>query len=126
MIKNLVDLLENTNEIESIEEAFISGESSVGCFGFSSSNEDLFYMALKKKLNKTLFVVTDQQEGEMLFADLEQWLGKKVAFLPKRQLLPYRTYLKSRDIKDERLRILKNLVEGKIDILLLTEDTLSD
>ena len=126
MIKNLVDLLENTNEIESIEEAFVNGEGSVGCFGLSSSNEALFYMALKKKLNKPLFVVTDQQEREMLFADLAQWLGKKVAFLPKRQLLLYRTYLKSRDIKDERLRILKNLVEGKIDILLLTEETLSD
>ena len=102
------------------------GENSVGCFGLSSSNEALFYMALKKKLGQPLFVVTDQQEGEMLFADLEQWLGKKVAFLPKRQLLSYRTYLKSRDIKDERLRILKNLIDGKIDILLLTEEALSD
>ena len=126
MIKELVDLLEKPKEIESIEEAFVSGENSVGCFGLSSSNEALFYMALKKKLGQPLFVVTDQQEGEMLFADLEQWLGKKVAFLPKRQLLSYRTYLKSRDIKDERLRILKNLIDGKIDILLLTEEALSD
>lgn len=126
MLKELIEMLENTKEIDSIQNAFLAGEDAVGAFGLSSSNEALFYMALKAKTNKPLFVVTDQAEGEILYGDLEQWMGKKVAFLPKRQLLPYRTYLKSREIKDKRLAILKDLIEGKIDILLLTEETLSD
>lgn len=96
----------------------------IGVTGLSLNDEVFFYQGLVNSLKKPLLIVKDQKGGQNLYSQMKQYLGDKVAFLPKRNLLPYRTLLISRELKYERLEVLKRLVEGKISVLITDEEGL--
>ena len=98
------------------------GRKKIWITNLSLNDEIFFYQGLSDTLKQPLLVVKEQLGGETLYSQLKPYLGEKVAFLPKRNLLPYKTLALGKELKYERLEILKRLIEGKIDILITDEE----
>lgn len=122
MKDKLLDTINQRTLFADIARSLEGGARRVGVTGLSLGDEAFFYQGLQARLGKPLFVLKEQQEAERLWLILRDWLGDRVQLLPKRNLLPYRTILKSRELKNARLSVLKKLLEGKVDILLLSEE----
>ncbi len=122
--KIIKELIEKGSIFKDIKKGLLSGEKSLGVTGLAVGDEVFFYQGLQKILDKPLFIVKEQQEAESLFFLMREWLGDKIQLLPKRNMLPYRTILKGRELKNKRIKILKDLLEGNVDILILSEETL--
>lgn len=118
-------LLEKINQrpiFADLSRSLGQGAQKIGITGLSLGDEAFFYQGLQNQLERTLFIIKEQQEAERLYFLLKEWLGERVQLLPKRNLLPYKTILKSRELKNSRLAILKKLLEGKVEILILSEE----
>lgn len=122
--KIIKEIIEKGSIYKDIEKGLVRGDKSIGVTGLAVGDEVFFYQGLQKILDKPLFIIKEQQEAESLFFLMKEWLGDKVQLLPKRNILPYRTILKGRELKNRRIKILKDLVEGNIDILILSEESL--
>ncbi len=122
--KIIKEIIEKGSIFKDLKKDLLRGENSIGVTGLALGDEVFFYQGLQKILDKPLFIVKEQQEAESLFFLMKEWLGDKVQLLPKRNILPYRTILKGRELKNTRIKILKDLLEGNIDILILSEESL--
>lgn len=116
--------LEGIKVFRQIKTSLRDGERFIGVEGLSYDSEALMYYALSNSLEETLVIVAEEGSCEALYFQLESFLQERVAYLPKRNLLPYKTYLRSREIKDKRLKILTQLITGRLKVLILSPEAL--
>ena len=126
MKKELLKKLGQAPLYMEIEEALRQGEGRISVSGLSPTDEVFFYLELQARLGRPLCVLKEEGEGERLSLLLKEWIGKEAAFLPKRDLLPYRTMVRSHEDAYKRLDILKRLLLGEISILLMGEEAWLD
>lgn len=126
MKKELLKKLGQAPLYMEIEEALRQGEGRISVSGLSPTDEVFFYLELQARLGRPLCVVKEEGEGESLALLLQEWIGEGAAFLPKRNLLPYRTMVRSHEDKYRRLDILSRLLRGEISILLMGEEAWLD
>lgn len=123
MNNKLLEKLYARKIYQEIGEGLEQGHRKLGITGIDLNDEVFFYQGLYKKIKKPLLIIKEQQEGQKLYSQLKPYLGDKTAYLPKRNLLPYKTLIASKEVKYQRLEILKKLLEGKIEVLITDEES---
>ncbi|MCI0502689.1 MAG: transcription-repair coupling factor [Fusobacteria bacterium] len=123
MNNKLLEKLYARKIYQEIGEGLEQGHRKLGITGIDLSDEVFFYQGLYKKIKKPLLIIKEQQEGQKLYSQLKPYLGDKTAYLPKRNILPYKTLIASKEVKYQRLEILKKLLEGKIEVLITDEES---
>lgn len=123
-MKNLQERINKLTLFGEIQDAVTRGARRISVTGLSLQDEALFYCGLSQNLESPIVLVKEQEEAERLLELMNGILGERVAYLPKRNLLPYKTALKSRELLAQRLRVLDQIAMGKVRILLLNEEAL--
>ena len=106
-------LLEELAEFPALIKDLKTNQTPVNVLGVSDSvRAHLIYCACKKLNAPSLVVAPEETAARQLYEDLRFFLGDRVYFFPRTDLLFYDVEAKGQDVTRERLRVLQALAAG--------------
>ena len=120
----LINEIENSIKFSEVLNHIKTQKSPISLSGLSDMGKIQVLAALNNNLNKKICIVTyNQIQAKRLVKDLEYFTSKAV-MLPKKELVTYDYIAESKDLPYERIEVLNKIQNNKVDILVLTIETL--
>ncbi|MBO5364360.1 MAG: transcription-repair coupling factor [Clostridia bacterium] len=105
-------LLKELEEFDQLVKSIRNKETPVSVLGVSDSVGAHLISSVCKSLNKTgLVVAAEEKEARQYYEDLRFFLGERVYFFPRTDLLFYDVEAKGQDVTRRRLEVLSALLE---------------
>ena len=119
----LTDELQKSKKFLEVVNHIESKTGPISISGLSDMGKMQILAALKEGLNKKICIITyNQIQAERMVKDL-QYYTSRVALFPKKELVTYDYVADSKTLPYERIEILNKIKNSKIDILVLTIET---
>ncbi len=116
----LINELENSKKILEIINHIKSEKSPISLSGLSDMGKVQTIATLNNALNKNICVITyNQIQAKRLLKDIG-YFTSKAAIFPKKELVTYDYIAESKNLPYERIEVLNNIHNNKINILILT------
>lgn len=120
----LINELENSQKFSEVLNHIKTQQSPISLSGLSDMGKIQALAALNNNVNKKICIVTyNQIQAKRLVKDLE-YFTSKAAMLPKKELVTYDYIAESKDLPYERIEVINKIQNNKVDILVLTIETL--
>lgn len=96
----------------------------IGVYGLSESARSYFINGIYEEVNKTVFVITHSDvEARNFYEDLSLYLPN-VYYFPTKEIVFYNIYAISGDLRWERLKVIRELVNKEKKIIVTSADAL--
>ena len=116
----LINELENSKKFLEIINHIKSEKSPISLSGLSDMGKVQTIATLNNALNKNICVITyNQIQAKRLLKDIG-YFTSKAAIFPKKELVTYDYIAESKNLPYERIEVLNNIHNNKINILILT------
>ncbi len=116
----LINELENSKKFLEIINHIKSEKSPISLSGLSDMGKVQTIATLNNALNKNICVITyNQIQAKRLLKDIG-YFTSKMAIFPKKELVTYDYIAESKNLPYERIEVLNNIHNNKINILILT------
>ena len=116
----LINELENSKKFLEIINHIKSQKSPISLSGLSDMGKVQTIATLNNALNKNICVITyNQIQAKRLLKDIG-YFTSKAAIFPKKELVTYDYIAESKNLPYERIEVLNNIHNNKINILILT------
>lgn len=116
----LINELENSKKFLEIINHIKSEKSPISLSGLSDMGKVQTIATLNNALNKNICVITyNQIQAKRLLKDIG-YFTPKAAIFPKKELVTYDYIAESKNLPYERIEVLNNIHNNKINILILT------
>lgn len=116
----LINELENSKKFLEIINHIKSEKSPISLSGLSDMGKVQTIATLNNALNKNICVITyNQIRAKRLLKDIG-YFTSKAAIFPKKELVTYDYIAESKNLPYERIEVLNNIHNNKINILILT------
>ena len=116
----LINELENSKKFLEIINHIKSEKSPISLSGLSDMGKVQTIATLNNSLNKNICVITyNQIQAKRLLKDIK-YFTSKAAIFPKKELVTYDYIAESKNLPYERIEVLNNIHDNKINILILT------
>ena len=120
----LINELENSPKFSEIVNYIKTKQSPISLSGLSEMGKIQMLATLNKNLNQKICVITyNQIQAKKMVKDLEYY-NNKVELFPKKELVTYDYIAESKDLPYERIEVLNKLINNKVDILVLTVESI--
>ena len=120
----LTNELENSKKFSEVVNHIKTQKSPISLSGLSDMGKIHVISALKNSLGKNICVITyNQIQAKRLQKDLE-YFDSKIAIFPKKELVTYDYIAESKDLPYERIEVLNDIRRNKINIVILTIESL--
>ncbi len=120
----LTNELENSKKFSEVVNHIKMQKSPISLSGLSDMGKIHVISALKNSLGKNICVITyNQIQAKRLQKDLE-YFDSKIAIFPKKELVTYDYIAESKDLPYERIEVLNDIRRNKINIVILTIESL--
>lgn len=116
----LIKELENSKKFSEVINHIKNQKSQISLSGLSDRGKVQMIAGLQDSLKQNICVITyNQIQAKRLLKDL-LYFNDKVAIFPKKELVTYDYIAESKDLPYERIEILNKIHENKINILIVT------
>ena len=120
----LINELENSKKFSEIINHIKTKQSPISLSGLSDMGKIQILASLNNNLNKNICIITyNQIQAKRLLKDLE-YFNKNIAIFPKKEIVTYDYIAESKDLPYERIQVLNNIHNNKVDILIITIETI--
>ena len=109
-----LEILQGLAEFDDLMKDVKNKKTPVNVLGVSDSvRAHLICCACKKLKRPGLVVAADEAAARLLYEDLRFFMGEKVVFYPRSDLLFYDVEAKGQDVTRQRLQVLQTMLEEK-------------
>ena len=116
----LIKELENSKKFSEVINHIKNQKSQISLSGLSDMGKVQMIAGLQDSLKQNICVITyNQIQAKRLLKDL-LYFNDKVAIFPKKELVTYDYIAESKDLPYERIEVLNKIHENKINILIVT------
>lgn len=91
-----------------------------------SQKSHLIYALAERKKETAVIITADEHKAKEIYDNLLFFSQKNVMIYPSKDLIFYSADVHSMDITEQRIKVLKHLIEGKKGILILSIEALFD
>ena len=120
----LLEELVNSKKFKELTNNIKTTKSPVSLSGLTDMGKVHIISALQQSLNKNICIITyNQIQAKRLAKDIK-YFNKNVAVLPKKEIATYDYIAESKDLPYERIEVLNNIHNNKINILILTIESI--
>ena len=120
----LTDELKNSKKFSEVINHIKETKSPISLSGLSDEGKIQTIASLNECLNKKVCVITNNQiQAKRLLKDITYFTQKAVIF-PKKELVTYDYIAGSKDLPYERIEALNNIHANKVDIVILTIESI--
>lgn len=123
--KGLIDPLKGSSRFNKILNSIKQESFPISISGLVDSSKSFFINSLYESTDKSIFIVTNNEiEARALAKDLSLYLND-VHYFPAKDIVFYNIYKISGDLKWERLKVLKELLNDKKKVIVTTCEVLA-
>ncbi|CAM2859424.1 transcription-repair coupling factor [Hathewaya histolytica] len=124
-LKGLMQPLLESDKFLEINKNIDKNNFPVGIYGISESAKAYLISGLYNKINKPILIITHSDvEARNLYEDLNLYIPN-LSYFPTKELVFYNIDAISGDLRWERLRVLKEVLQGKNSVLITCVDALA-
>ncbi len=123
-MNSILECFAENSKVKKITDKIEKKISPVSILGLTDVVKVCLVSTFNKELGKKILIVTyNELQAKKLYKDIK-YFNNKVAFLPKKETVTYDYIAQSKDILFDRIDVLNRIVEGKVEILITTIESL--